>query len=142
MTLVLDDDDLDEGETAMVTATADPVHDAPFTVTVATDPVSSDRFEFTDSNRVLSFAASSANSTGTVRIRAVDNDVDDGDVEGIVLSGAPSVAAVAAPAALTFAVRDDDLPKVSLAAPGLATNTGHVFEAEARMRRRRAVRGC
>ena len=130
VTLVLDDDDLDEGETAMVTATADPVHDAPFTVTVATDPVSSDRFEFTDSNRVLSFAASSANSTGTVRIRAVANDIDDGDVEGIVLSGAPSVAAVAAPAALTFAVRDDDLPKVSIAAPELARNTGHVFEAE------------
>ena len=131
VTLLLDDADLEEGETATVTATVDPVHTAPFTVTVATDPPTSDRFEFTDSNRVITFAASSANSTGTVRIRAVDNDVDDGDVEGIVLSGAPSLAAVAAPAALTFAVRDDDLPKVTLAAPAVAMATGYVFEDEA-----------
>ena len=37
VTLTLSDDDLDEGETATVTATVDPVHDMPFTVTLATE---------------------------------------------------------------------------------------------------------
>ena len=67
VTLVLDDDDLTEGETATVTATVDPVHTAAFTVTVATDPASSERIEFVGSNRTLSFAANAAASSGVVR---------------------------------------------------------------------------
>ena len=37
VTLTLSDDDLDEGDTATVTAAVDPVHDMPFTVTLATE---------------------------------------------------------------------------------------------------------
>ena len=129
VTLILDDDDLAEGETATVTATVDPVHAAPFAVTVGTDPATSERFEFVGANRVLSFAADSATGTGLVRIEAVDNDIDDGDVDAMA-TGTVSDAAVTAPEPVAFAVRDDDLPKVSIAAPAFARNTGHVFEAE------------
>ena len=139
VTLVLDDDDLTEGETATVTATVDPVHTAAFTVTVATDPASSPRFEFVGTNKTLSFAANAGSSTGTVQIRAVDNDVDEADVEknaadGFSVTGTVSDADVAAPAAVPFAVRDNDLPVISIALNTAATGYvagGRIFEAEA-----------
>ena len=139
VTLVLDDDDLTEGETATVTATVEPVHTAAFTVTVATDPASSERFEFVGEDRTLSFAANATDSTGTVQIRAVDNDVDEADVlkgatDGFSVTGTVSDADVAAPAAVPFAVRDNDLPKVSIARPELAgAATGFVYEGETAM---------
>ena len=75
-------------------------------------------------------------SSGVVQLRAVDNDLDEADVEkgatdGFSVTGTVSVAAVRAPPAVQFAVRDDDLPQVSIAAPQAAADSGHVFEAEA-----------
>ena len=127
VTLMLDDAELTEGETAMVTAMASSGHDAAFSVSVSAP--ASDRHEFTDANRTLSFAESTTASIGTVRIRAVQDELDQADIQGIQVTGTSSVVGIAV-VPVTFSVLDDDLPKVSIEAPGLATDTGHVFEAE------------
>ena len=80
-----------EGETATVTATGD------------ADSATLERFAFAGGNRVLSFAASVSGSTGLGRIRAVDNNVDDVDVEkdtpdGCSVTGTVDDTAVTAPA--------------------------------------------
>ena len=135
VTLALSDDSLAEGdddageEQATVTATVDPAHGQAFEVAVSTEPASSDRFEFVGANRTLSFAANATSSTGTVTLRAVANDVDDGDLE-VAVNGAPDSSDVAAPAAATLTVVDDDLPTVSLAMPAAALG-GYLFENEA-----------
>ena len=87
-------------------------------------------------NRVLSFAADSATGTGLVRIEAVDNDIDDGDVEKDATDGFGVTGTVerrrgdGAGAGARSRCATTTCPKVSIAAPGLATDTGHVFEAE------------
>ena len=132
VTLAVDDDELTEGETATVTATVDPTHATAFTVTVATDPASSTRYEFVGANRMLSFAANTAASTGVVQIKATPNDVDEADLDA-TLTATPSASAVSGGAGVAFTVVDDDLPTVSIAAPPLA-GTGvdaHIFEFEA-----------
>ena len=121
--------DLAEGATATVTASVEPVHDAPFTVTVAGTSTDDTRWEFVG-GATLTFAANQAAPTGTVTIRAIGNAVDDGDLD-ITLTGTPSVTEVAPPAPVVLTVLDDDLPQVSIAAPTLARNMGHVFEHEA-----------
>ena len=128
VTLMLDDTELMEGETATVTARASSGYSEVFTVEVAV-PVSN-RYGFARANRMLSFASGAVSSAGTVRIRAVDNDKDDADVEGIEVTGTSSVPDMSVVRAM-FVVLDDDSPGVSIAAPLLARNTGHVFEAEA-----------
>ena len=127
--LTLSDDEIEEGDTATVTASVDPVHDAAFTVAVAGMSDDDARWEFVGSATTLTFAADHAASTGSVRIRAIPNDIDDGDVS-ITLTGTPSVAAVAAPADVVLTVLDDDLPTVSIAAPTGATD-GFLYEFEA-----------
>ena len=119
---------LAEGATATVTASVDPVHDAQFTVTVAGTSEDDARWEFVGGT-TLTFEASQAAPTGSVSIRAIPNDVDDGDVS-ITLTGTPSVAAVAAPADVVLTVLDDDLPTVSIAAPTGATDD-FLYEFEA-----------
>jgi len=127
VTLELDDDELTEGETATVTASATSGHDAAYTVTVSAAPASP-RWEFVG-NRVLSFGAGSSASAGTVRIRAVQNDADEEDLEDVAVTGSSSVAGMTV-TGTTFDVLDDDLPTVRLVAPKLARDTGHVFEGE------------
>ena len=129
LTLSVAPEELAEGATATVTASVEPTHDAAFTVTVAGTPVDTARWEFVGSATTLTFAANQAAPTGTVTIRAISNDDDDGDVS-ITLTGAPSVAAVAAPADVVLTVLDDDLPTVSIAAPTGAVD-GFLYEAEA-----------
>ena len=120
---------LAEGATATVTASVDPVHDAAFTVTVAGMSDDDDRWEFVGGT-TLTFEASQAAPTGSVTIRAILNDVDDGRPGSITLTGTPSVAAVAAPADVVLTVLDDDLPTVSIAAPTGATDD-FLYEFEA-----------
>ena len=129
VTLMLSDDEIREGETATVTAAVDPVHDAPFTVTVAGTSTDDARWEIVGSGTTLTFAANQAASTGTVTIRAISNDDDDGDVE-VELTATPSLAAVVASAPVTLTVLDDDLPTVSIAAPTGVVD-GFLYEAEA-----------
>ena len=57
--------DLAEGATATVTASVEPVHDAPFTVTVAGTSTDDTRWEFVG-GATLTFAANQAAPTGTV----------------------------------------------------------------------------
>ena len=126
VTLTLSDDELDEGETATVTATVDPVHDMAFTVTLAAES-NADRIEFPEGT-TFTFAASATTASATLTVEAVDNDVDDGDVT-IELTATPSDAAVTAPA-VELTVVDDDLPQVSIAAPAGATDD-FLYEFEA-----------
>ena len=125
VTLTLSDDDLDEGDTATVTAAVDPVHDMPFTVTLSTD---SDRIAFPDGT-TFNFAASAATASETPTVEAVDNEVDDGDAE-VEIEATVSDAAVTEPPALELTVRDDDDPTVSIAAPTGAMDD-FLYEAEA-----------
>ena len=129
VTLTLSDDEIREGETATVTAAVAPVHDALFTVTVAGTSTDDARWEFVGGATTLTFAANQAAATGTVTVRAISNDDDDGDVE-VELTGMTSLAAVTAPAPVTLTVLDDDLPRVSIAAPTGAVD-GFLYEFEA-----------
>ena len=129
LTLSVAPEELAEGATATVTASVEPTHDAAFTVTVAGMSDDDDRWEFVGGT-TLTFAANQAAPTGTVTIRAISNDDDDGDVS-ITLTGTPSVTDVAPPAPVVLTVLDDDLQRVSIAAPGIARDTGHLFEHEA-----------
>ena len=122
--------ELAEGATATVTAAVDPAHDAQFTVTVAGMSDDAARWEFVGGATTLTFATGQAAPTGSVSIRAIPNDVDDGDL-AVELTATPSVATVVAQAPVVLTVLDDDLPRVSIAAPGLARDTGHLFEHEA-----------
>ena len=122
------DDDAGEGSTA-VAATVYPAAAAAFTATVAAAPGEGERWEFADANRTLSFAKDATASTGAVRIRARHNDADDGDRE-VTVTATPEPSSGLAAATATLTVADDDLPSVSVAAPQLAADTGHVFEAE------------
>ena len=126
VTLTLSDDDLDEGDTATVTATVDPVHDMAFTVTLAAES-NADRIAFPDGT-TFTFAASATTAPETLTVEAVDNDVDDGDVT-IELTATPSDAAVTA-SAVELTVVDHDLPTVSIAAPTGATDD-FLYEFEA-----------
>ena len=130
LTLSATPSELAEGATATVTASVDPTHDAQFTVTVAGTSEDDARWEFVGGATTLTFAADQAAATGSVSIRAIPNDVDDGDL-AVELTATPSVATVVAQAPVVLTVLDDDLPTVSIAAPGIARDTGHLFEHEA-----------
>ena len=126
LTLTVSPNPLDEGQTATVTAIVSMAMSARFTVTV--DGPESDRYEFVGGNRTLSFATNATQSTGTVRIRAVANDVDDGDVD-ILLNGTPDMDGVSG-GTVSVTLRDNDNPAVSIAAPRIALESGHLFENE------------
>ena len=129
-TIAEGDGDADAGQT-IVTATLSPVASNAFRVTVS-GGLPRDRYEFADSQRYLSFAAEATDSTGLVRLRAVPNDVQDGDAE-VTVTGTPNEAGAAqgiASVRSTLTVVDDDLPLVSLAPPTAAVG-GYLFEHEA-----------
>ena len=127
VTLTLSDDDLEEGDTATVTATVDPVHDMAFTVTLAAES-NADRIEFPDGTN-FTFAASATTASATLTVEAVDNEIDDGDAE-VEIEATVSDAAVTEPPALELTVRDDDDPTVSIAAPAGAMDD-FLYEFEA-----------
>ena len=102
----------EDGGMASVTASVAPASSEAFTVTVsalAVEPGSSS--DFTLAGATLSFAADATESTGGVTITAVDNEVDAPD-KSVTVSGAVSLEGVAAPAAVTLTIADDDEPAV------------------------------
>ena len=123
------DDTTTDGENeaqAKVTARLQKAHNAEFTVTVAAAavlPAEAGDFRLSD-NPVLTFAAGATDSTGSVTVTAVDNDVDEQEKQ-VTVSGTVSVAATAVrpPNARTLTITDDDLPAVTIAA-----ETGSVTE--------------
>ena len=123
------DDTTTDGENeaqAKVTARLQKAHNAEFTVTVsaaAVLPAEAGDFRLSD-NPVLTFAAGATDSTGSVTVTAVDNDVDEQEKQ-VTVSGTVSVAATAVrpPNARTLTITDDDLPAVTIAA-----ETGSVTE--------------
>ena len=121
VTLVLSADSIGEdGGVSTVTATVSPASAVPFTVTVSASPVApATEDDFTlSTNRVLSFAASETESTGTVRIRPVDDDDPEPDLV-VRVSGAVSNAAISHPDDVTLTIIDDDSEPfdVAVAAP-------------------------
>ena len=92
-----------------VTATVAPASATAFTVTVTASPVAPAMdadFELS-TNQELSFAADATDSTGTVTIGLVDDDVaEPNDV--VTVSGAVSDAAITAPADVTLTIANDD----------------------------------
>ena len=65
-----------------------------------------------------------------VTIRAVPNDLDEPDLE-VTVRGTPEASTGLPSASAILTLTDDDLPQVSIAAPEIARETGHLFESEA-----------
>ena len=129
------DDTTTDGENeaqARVTARLQKAHNAAFTVTVAAaavSPADADDFRLSD-NPVLTFEAGATDSTGSVTVTAVDNDVDEQEKQ-VTVSGTVSVGATAvrAPEDVTLTITDDDLPAVTIAAGTTVTEGANaVFE--------------
>ncbi len=119
-TLVLDSASIAEsgrGNVATVTARLSGASSAATRVTVSAAAVSPALpKDFTlSSDTVLTIAAGATESTGTVTITAVDNDVDAPDKKVTVSGAASGGNGVANPAALTLTLTDDDAtPTVTL----------------------------
>ena len=109
VTLVLTPPSIAEnGGVSTVTATVFPASPDPFTVTLAAapeDPVGPE--DFVLEGTLLSFAAASTESTGEVRVTAVDNDEDAPD-RTVTVSGTVSLETVTAPLPVTLTITDDD----------------------------------
>ena len=129
------DDTTTDGENeaqARVTARLQKAHNAEFTVTVAAaavSPADADDFRLSD-NPVLTFEAGATDSTGSVTVTAVDNDVDEQEKQ-VTVSGTVSVGATAvrAPEDATLTITDDDLPAVTIEAGTTVTEGANaVFE--------------
>ena len=123
------DSDADEGE-ATITAVVDPPQPEAFTLAVTASSDDAARWEFAGSNRTLAFAVDAAESTGSVRIRAVHNDADDGDAT-IMLTATPMPRGRLPTAQAVLVVADDEVPQVSVTSPCAAPACDHLFEAEA-----------
>ena len=124
VTLVLKPAAVDEDAgVSTVMATVWPAAARAFTVTVATVPERSEDFILSP-NRRLSFAANRTDSTGTVTVTALDNELDAADA-AVTVSGAVSAAArVTGPADVVLTLRDDDdVPGT----PALTAASGHRF---------------
>ena len=116
----------ENGGVATVTATVSPASPDPFTVTLAAapeDPAGPE--DFVLEGTLLSFAAAATESTGEVRVTAVDNDEDTPD-RTVTVSGTVSLATVTAPLPVTLTITDDDEPAVTLVLtpPSIAENGG------------------
>ena len=100
----------ENGGESVVTATAPEPSATPFTVTVAATPVAPATVaDFTvSSNKVLSFAAGAAESTGEVTIAAADNEDLEGHQE-VTLSGTVTgTSDLLEPFDATLTIRDDE----------------------------------
>ena len=115
VTLVLTPASIDEnGGVSRVTATVSPAVAEPFTVTVsaaAVEPAKAGDFTLVGTGGAeavtLSFAAGATESSGEVTITAVDNGEDAPD-KTVTVTGSVSLEGVAAPAAVTLTIADDD----------------------------------
>ena len=117
VTLQLSDDAVIESSAPVtVTATVSPASPVAFTVTISATPVApatADDFTLSQ-NRVLRFAANATESTGTVTIGPVDDDVPE-PTDVVRVSGAVSNAAIPDPADLTFSITNDDSEALDIA---------------------------
>ena len=125
VTLAVTDAMLTEGERTAVTAMASPTHPDGFTVMLSA-PVS-DRYRFVGTPELV-FAADQASPTAPATLEAVQNEVDDGDVADVALTGTTS--AMVRIVAASFSVLDDDDPRVGIASPTAAVG-GFMYESEA-----------
>ena len=109
VTLLLSDDSTLELAPVTVTATVSPASPVAFTVTISATPVApATADDFTLSmNRVLSFAADATESTGTVTITPVDDDIPEPH-DVVRVSGAVSNADIADPDDVTLSIINDD----------------------------------
>ncbi len=114
VTLVLSPDEIPEsGGSTTVTATLNRKSSEAVTVSVSTVPATS--ADFTQSGTVLTIAAGSTTSTGTVRIAAVNNDVDAPNKTVTVSGSASGGNGVSSPADQTLTITDDEgAPTVTL----------------------------
>ncbi len=104
--LVLTPSAICTGEAATVTATVDPALPVSFSVEVSAAPVApATRDAYVLAGRLLEFAAEATASTGTVTITAVDNGVDDPDLQVMVTGRIADGPVTAIPVTLTI---DDD----------------------------------
>ena len=118
VTLVLNPASIGEnGGVSTVTATLDHGSSESVEVTVsaaAESPAVSGDFELS-ANEALTIAAGETTSTGTVTIRAVNNDVDAPDKEVTVSATVSGGRGVSAPSSATLTIEDDeDAPTVTL----------------------------
>ena len=109
VTLQLSDDATLETTPVTVTATVSPASPVAFTVAISATPVApatADDFRLS-TNSVLRFAADATESTGTVRITPVDDDITEPH-DVVRVSGAVSNAAIEDPDDVTYTIINDD----------------------------------
>ena len=112
----------ENGGVSTVTATVSPASPDPFTVTLAATPVDPAAPEdFVLEGTLLSFAADATESTGEVRVTAVDNDEDAPD-RTVTVSGTVSLETVTAPLPVTLTITDDDDHVTLVTPPSIAEN--------------------
>ena len=111
----------ESGGSATVTASLDRASPAATTVAVTATPVApAVAGDFTvSSNTTLTIAQGQTSSTGTVRIRAVDNRVDAADRQVTVSGVATNTATVYGPSDVTLTLTDDDTAGVTLSRTAL-----------------------
>ena len=129
VTLVLSSNSITEvNRQSTVTATLDHASSEETTVTVSVAPVApAVAGDYTlSSNRVLTIAAGSTTSTGTVTVTSVNNVVDAPDKTVTVSGTATNSQGVTAPAPVTLTIRDNDAePTVTLVlTPASITEAG------------------
>ena len=92
-----------------VTATLDHASSETTTVTVSTTPVgAAETGDYAQSGTTLTIAAGATTSTGTVRIRAIDNDVDHPNRQVTVSGAAANDRAIVQPDPVTLTITDEE----------------------------------
>ncbi len=92
-----------------VTATLDHASSETTTVTVSTTPVGAAQTgDYAQSGTALTIAAGQTTSTGTVRIRAIDNDVDHPNRQVTVSGAASNDRAIVQPDPVTLTITDEE----------------------------------
>ena len=129
----------ENGGVSTVTASQDRVSIAATTVTIsamAVNPAAPGDFMLS-ANRTLTIPAGQTDSTGTVTVRAVNNNVDAPNTTLTVSGAADNIEGVAGPAALTLTIVDDDTaPEVTLKlTPSLISENGGVSTVTASLNR-------
>ena len=127
LSLSLSDAQISEnGGSATITASLDRASSASTTVTISATPVapSVSADYLLSSNRVLTIAAGSLASTGTVTLTAVDNDIDGPDKTVTIRAAVTSDAEVSDPASLRLLIEDEDTRGVTVSASRLEIDEG------------------
>ena len=127
LSLSLSDAEISEdGGSATVTASLDRASSASTTVTISATPVPpAVAADYSlSSNRVLTIAAGSLASIGTVTLTAVDNDIDGPDKTVTIRAAVTSDAEVSDPASLRLLIEDEDTRGVKVSASSLDIDEG------------------